>query len=257
MGTSYRALGSIGLIVPPRCNETVIEEALAIRPAGLAWCLASLGMAEYGDSHFKDALLAAEQAAVQLMEREVDVISYSGLPLTVMYGPDFHLELEDRLRNATGGSIPVASDSSLVIAALKAAGVGKVSIVSPYMPETLGRVVKLLEANGLEVADARGAELALGKLLTDLDDDSSYEAAQAALERNPATDGFLMACPQWPVVRAIDRLESETSKPVVTQLQAILWWALAQKGLAVDNLTLPVPLGRLLASPFPRSDVNG
>ena len=45
----YRSKGAIGFIVPPRCNETVLEEAFRLRPPGLTWCFASLGLSEFGE----------------------------------------------------------------------------------------------------------------------------------------------------------------------------------------------------------------
>lgn len=243
MAASYRSLGSIGYILPPRCNETVIEEALAIRPPGLAWCFASLGMPDFGERHFTDSLDLVEEAAAQLIEREVDVIVYSGIPLTASQSAGFHEEIEGRLERRFGSKVPIATDSSLVLQAIEALGMSKVTLVTPYRARTVERVAEMLDAAGLHVVDAVGQELSLAQLLTSLDDDSAYDSALASFGRVSGTDGFFLSCPQWPTVRNIERIEKATGLPVVTQLQAILWWAL---GVIGTGETPPqFPLGRL------------
>ncbi|TFB75012.1 hypothetical protein E3O06_06665 [Cryobacterium glaciale] len=243
MAASYRSLGSIGYILPPRCNETVVEEALAIRPLGLAWCFASLGMPDFGERHFTDSLDLVEEAAAQLIEREVDVIVYSGIPLTASQSPGFHAELEDRLARRFGTAVPLATDSSLVLRAIAALGMNKVTLVTPYNRGTVERVTEMLNAAGLDVVDAVGCELSLAQLLTELDDDSAYDSAIESFERASDTDGFFLSCPQWPTARNIVRIENATGRPVVTQLQAILWWALGIIGRA--DTPPQFPLGQL------------
>jgi maleate isomerase len=243
MAASYRSKGCIGYIVPPRCNETVIEEALAIRPPGLSWCFASLGMPEFGQTNFLEALEVVEEAASQLAERKVDMIVYSGVPLTATQGEDYHKLLETRLRNRVGGRIPVVTDSTLVLQALQLLQVNRVSLITPYRTATVERLSTLFQAKGHHVVDATGLGLSLGQLLTDAEDDSAFDAALDSFAKHPDTDGFYLSCPQWPVVGAIERLEEATGKPVVTQLQAVLWWAMHVLGLHGDE---PVPgLGRL------------
>jgi maleate isomerase len=246
---SYRSKGSIGYILPPRCNETVIEEALAIRPPGLAWCFASLAMADFGRDHFARALDAVEDAATQLVDRGVDVIVYSGVPLTAGQGATFHEQLEERLR-AQIATVPVVTDSQLIVQALGALGVGRLSVVTPYRAETVLRVRALFESHGFEVVDATGIELSLAQLLTDVDDDSAFLAACASFEAHPETEAFYLSCPQWPVVRAIERLEARTGKPVVTQLQAVLWWTMQVLELSDDVPAMP--LGRLMETRLTR-----
>ena len=115
----YRSKGAIGFIVPPRCNETVLEEAFRLRPPGLTWCFASLGLPEFGEQSFDAALALTETAAKELAVRKVSVIVLAGLPLQTARGPKYYQELEARLQAAVGDAIPVATDGRLVIEALQ------------------------------------------------------------------------------------------------------------------------------------------
>jgi len=223
----YRSRGAIGFIVPPRCNETVLEEAFRLRPPGLTWCFASLGLSEFGEQSFDAALALAETAAKELAVRKVSVIVLAGLPLQTAKGPKYYQELEARLRAAVGDAIPVATDGRLVIEALHALAARRVSVVTPYQKPYLDNLGRMLAAHDLEVVSAKGEELSLGELISELHFDSAYEKTMESLREQPETDAIYISCPQWPVVGSIARIEQETGKPVVTQLTSILWWTLA------------------------------
>ena len=238
----YRSKGSIGLIVPPRCNETVLEEAFRIRPPGLTWCVATLGLPELARQDFDAALALTETAAKELAARKVSVIVLTGLPLQTSHGPRYHEELRDRIQSVVDGLIPVETDAGLVTKALHALGAKRVSVISPYQKPFLDNLVRMIEAHYFEVVSAKGEELKLAELISELHFDSAYQKTMESLREQPDTDAFYISCPQWPIVGSIARIEGETGKPVVTQLTAILWWALTTLGLE-DRVT---GYGRLL-----------
>lgn len=227
----YRSKGSIGLIVPPRCNETVLEEAFRIRPPGLTWCVASLGLPELTERDFETALAATETAARELAQRKVSVIVQTGVPLQVAQGPAYHFELRERLRAAVGGQVRVATDSGLVMAALSAYGARRVSVITPYQRPILDNLVRMLEAHGFQVVSAVGEEMRLAELISELHFDSVYHKAMESFAERPDTDAFYVSCPQWPVVGNLARIEAATGKPAIAQLPAILWWTLHTLGL--------------------------
>lgn len=239
----YRSIGSIGYIIPPRCNETVIEEAIAIRPAGVAWCFATLGLANLDASKYSDSLAQVDAAVQDLLAREVDVIVYGGMPLTAAQGVEYYSDtLEDHLREMVQGKVPVATDTSIVVEALGELGVDDCAVVTPYQAQTLVQVCAMLEAGGVNVVTSIGLGYTLPEFITRLESTSAYEAALKAFKKTPDIDGFYLSCPQWPLVDNIARIEEATEKPVVTQVQSILWWARKQTGWQVD-----VPgFGRLL-----------
>lgn len=227
----YRAKGSIGLIVPPRCNETNLEEAYRLRPPGLTWCVASLGMSNFGGRDFDLALAKMEEAARELAERKVSVVVPAGLPLQVHRGPRYYRDLEDIIQAAVGPDIPVATDARAVLMALHAMGARRVSAVTPYQEVSLKGLVDMLSADGFDVVSANGEDVSLAEVISTFDFDSSYDKAMKSYSEQPDTDLIYISCPQWPVIDNVERIEAETGKPVVTQLTAIMWWALTTLGL--------------------------
>ena len=248
MAASYRARGSIGWIVPPRCNETIIEEAFRIRPEGVSWAFASLGMEEFGKAHFDEALAVVEAAAKDLVARKVGVIIYSGMPLTASRGGDYHELVTGRIRESTGTDVPITTDTALVLAGLRAVGASRISLVTPYQDATVRNVAAVFAADGFEVVDQRGLGLTLAQLITEPTDETSYDLAMESFAAHPELEAFYLGCPQWPVVGNIARLEKETGRPVVTQVQAAVWWAAAHLGVE----DVPTDYGQLFTKAAPR-----
>lgn len=232
----YRAKGSIGLIVPPRCNETNLEEAYRLRPPGLTWCVASLGMSDFGGGNFDRALANMEEAARELAERQVSVIVPAGIPLQVHRGPHYYEELEEVIQAAVGPNIPIATDVRAVLMAIHAMGATRVSAVTPYQEVSLRGLVETLSAHDFDVVSANGEEVSLAQVISSFDFDSSYTKAMESYSEQPDTDLIYISCPQWPVLGNVERIEKETGKPVVTQLTAIMWWAVTTLGLR-DRIT--------------------
>ena len=199
---------------------------MKIRPGGLSICFASLGLHEFQVDDFDRSLALVEETVKELVDRQVDAIVYTGTPLTASRGPFFNQELRSRMQTWSGG-IPVATDSGLVLLALRALGANRVSLVTPYKDEIVASVVRVVEAHGFTLAASAGKDLRLAELLTGLDHDSVSKVVEEVFEMNRQTDAFYISCPQWPIVDNISTIESTYGLPVVTQLGAIMWWVLS------------------------------
>lgn len=242
----YRSIGSIGYIIPPRCNETVIEEAIAIRPAGVAWCFATLGLSNLESILYADSLAQVDAAVQDLLARQVDVIVYGGMPLTAAQGVSYYSNsLESQLREMVAGKVPVSTDTSIVLEAVRALGVTNCAVVTPFREQTLNQVCDMLAAGGMTIGASSGLGYTLPEFITRTQSGDAYDAALQAFSEAPDIDGFYLSCPQWPLVDNIARIEEATGKPVVTQVQSILWWARRQAGWPVEVSGY----GRLLSDP--------
>jgi maleate isomerase len=227
----YGEQGTIGLIVPPRTNETLLYEMMQVVPDGVSWCLSCLGLGEHDADEYERALAAVELCTEELVARGVGAVAFAGLPLSTARGPRYHLQLEERIQAAAGGSVPATTDLTVCIAALRTLGVGRVAVISNYQEAVLARLVVALETAGLEVVNAKGIHLTLAEQITAATFDSAFDLAVEACGEAPEADGLLLACPQWPLVGNIRRIETVTGRPVVSQLQAIAWWALDRLGI--------------------------
>ncbi len=228
---AYGWKATIGCIVPPRTNETVINEAVRLAPEGVSWCWSVMGLPEFGQYEFDEALHRASVAARELADRDVDIIVSSGIPLVTSKGPGYHERLEAELAAAIGHRKPVTTDIHCVLGALRALGLTEISILSIYQRYIQDNLIRYLGHYGIRTVGDEGLEYALADCMTRPTMETSYEAALLLGGKAPGADGLFVSCPQWPVVGNVARLERETGKPVVAQLAAILWGCLSQIGL--------------------------
>lgn len=240
---AYGWKATIGCIVPPRTNETVFHEAFRLAPEGVSWCWSVLGLPEFGQYQFDEALNRANVAAKELANRDVDIIVFAGIPLQSSKGPGYHERLEQELAAAIDGKKPVTTDIHCVLGALQALGVDAVVISSIYQPYIQDNLIRYLQHYGIRTLADERLGYALADCMTKPTMDTSYDAAMTAYRKAPQAEGMFISCPQWPVVGNIERLERETGKPVVAQIPAILWACLSQLGIREPR----TGYGRLLA----------
>lgn len=228
---AYGWKATIGCIVPPRTNETVIHEALRVAPDGVSWCWSVMGLPEFGRFEFDEALQRASVAAKELADRDVDIIVSTGLPLVTSKGPGYHEQLEQELAASAGRRKPVITDIHCVLGALMAFGLDDIVLSSIYQRYIQDNLIQYLGHYGIRTLADEGLEYALADCLTRPTMETSYGAAMRAHRKAPEAKGVFIACPQWPLVGNIERVERETGKPVVAQVPAITWACLSRLGL--------------------------
>ena len=240
---AYGEKATIGFLGPPRTNSTVLHEAFRLVPTGVTWCWSTMGLPEFGQYEFDQALALAEVCAKELANREVSVIVMTGIPLITSKGAPYHEQIERELSAAIGGHVPVTTDVRCVLAALAALKLKNIAVASIYQRYIQDNMIRYFEHYGVRTLADEALSYALADCMTRPTMTTAYESAQRALKRAPGADGLFIACPQWPVIDHIERLEREHSIPVVTHLSAIMWGGLSRVGVRV-----PFPgFGRLLS----------
>ena len=229
--SAYGWKASIGFIGPPRTNETVLHEAVRLAPPGVSWCWSTMGLPEFGNYEFDEALKLAAVCAKELANRDVSVIVVTGIPLMTSKPPGYHRQLERELSDAIGHRKPVTSDVACVMGALSTLALDRIIITSIYQRFIQDNLIRYFERYGITTLADETLSYALADCMTQPTMDTAREVALAAHAKAPAAQGMFIACPQWPVIDSIARLEHATGKPVVTHLAAIMWGALAQIGI--------------------------
>jgi len=230
---AYGWKATIGFIGPPRTNETVLHEAVRLAPPGVAWCWSTMGLPEFGKYEFDQALGLAELCAKELADREVSVIAMTGIPLISSKGAPYHERLERELAAAIGHRVPVTTDIHCVMAALMAMGAERIAVSSIYQRYIQDDMIRYFGHYGVRTLADEALDYALADCMTRPTMTTAYETSTRVVRKAPDAQGLFIACPQWPVIDHIERLERESGKPVVTHLSAILWGSLSQIGVRV------------------------
>jgi maleate cis-trans isomerase len=227
---AYGEIATIGFIGPPRTNGTVLHEAFRLAPPGVTWVWSTMGLPEFGQLEFDQALALAESCAKELANREVSVIVMTGIPLMTSKGAPFHQTMERNIAEAVGHRIPVTTDLQCVLASFAAMNMRQIALSSIYQRYIQDNLIRYFDHYGIRTLADEALSYALADCMTKPSMTTAYDTAEKALARAPKADGLFIACPQWPVIGHIERLEREHGIPVVTHLSAIMWGALARIG---------------------------
>lgn len=251
MSKNYR----VGLIVPS--SNTTMETEI---PRMLNWRMqqmpeqsftfhsSRMRMMHVTPEELKRMDNDSDRCAVELSDARCDVLAYACLVAIMSMGRGYHVASEERLaRKAAdnGGAAPVISSAGALVDGIHTLGAKKVAIITPYM-EPLTEMVcdyisdqEIIVTNrlSLEIPDnlavGRRDPLALTELVTQLD----HSQADAVV---------LSACVQMPSLGAIQKVQDEIGKPVLSAATATVYKIL--KALKLEPV---VPnAGRLLSGEF-------
>jgi len=201
-------------------------EFYRMAPDGVSVHTARMGLKETTPEALVEMAEHAGEAAALLATAEVDVIVYGCTTGSLVGGVEWEKRLVQRIEGETG--IPTLSTIRAVVDALKALGVRRVGVATPYTDDLNRLEQAFLESQGMEVTAIRG----LG-LVRNVDIGRTDGAAVEKLARAVArgADTIFISCTNLPTIDLIEPLEAELRRPIVTSNQASIWAALRSCGL--------------------------
>jgi len=230
----------IGLIIPS-VNRMTERQFNHYAPEGLGVYVARGRVA--GEPKRTVAELTGEiaHAAGTLADAHPDLIVFHCTHTSMKEGTDGEARIIKLIRDTTG--IESLSTSSLVNDALRALGLKKLVVLSPY--QSNADIIAYLSAAGFSVV----RDVALKcKTAADFETITPQRWLELARENDtPDADGIFLSCTNTTQIEAVAAIEQELGKPVVNSNQAVLWGCLKRlKGKFGDGFTTPTHLGRLM-----------
>ncbi|MBX5493663.1 MAG: hypothetical protein IRZ14_21140 [Chloroflexi bacterium] len=230
--------------VSPAILDTSAEECRKLLPPGVlhVGLTISLPVQTLTPEALAQARGLIVDAARRLAAEEVQAIVAGGAPATAGQGPAADRELLAALRAATG--LPCTTANEAVVAALRALGLRRIAVVSPFVPARNAEIAQYLAACEIEVVATRGLGLERNVEFARQPAWVPYTLAREVVRQAPAVEGVYIACPRWPVVDIVASLEADLGRPVVAAAAAMMWQALRLLGIGEAALGY----GRLLDS---------
>ena len=189
--------------------------------------------------------IESDRCAVELSDARCDVLAYACLVAIMCQGPGYHNESEQRLFNKTkenGAATPVISSAGALVEGIKALGAKKVAIITPYMKPLTNQVIEYIEASDIQVTDSISLEIP-DNLEVGRQDPLRLVEIVKKLDISQADAVVLSACVQMPSLNAIQIVEDNIGKPVLSAAVATVY-----KILKTLNLDSYVPnAGSLLS----------
>lgn len=174
--------------------------------------------------HMADAI---EEAAKLLTHVPgLGVIAFNCTAGSFIKGKGYDQEIIERIVRATG--VPATTMVTAVVMGLRALGIHKLVMLTPYT-ERMTKLEKVfLEEEGFEVLAYKC--LGLDNIIKQNEVEPMAWYQMTKEMQDPRADGYFLSCGGIRVVDVIERLETELEKPVVTSNQATLWHCLRKVG---------------------------
>ena len=220
----------------PSANSVAEPQMNAMLPAGVALLTTRLHL---DPANRLSMLDRTEEATSLLVDAGVDLLAFHCTGVT-MTNRDVAAGVKARIAACT--STPVVVTSDAIVAALSALNARSIVLVSPYVQEVNDYEKAFLAQDGVTVVADRALELRGAVAYGSVEPRAWYDHTVAM--RRPDADAYFLSCTAIKSVDAVDALERELGRPVITSNQAMLWFALRSAGITdrIDGF------GRLLSA---------
>jgi len=215
----------IGLMVPSS-NTTVEPEFYRALPRGVTLHTARLYLTRIAPEAILQMVQDMETQAKLLASADVDVIVLGATAPSFLRGLGYDRELIGKIEAVTGRK--ATTTSTALIEALRHVGARRVVLGSAYDEKVNGIAKAFLEASGMEVLAMEGLALVDNLVVGRLGAETAYDLAMKV--NRPDADAIALSCTNWRTMDAIERIERDTGKPVVSTTQATIWAALRAIG---------------------------
>lgn len=127
--------------------------------------------------------------------------------------------------------LPFLTTANSVIEAMRALGMRRIALLSPYTDELNQHEIDFLERSGFHVSRTAGLGIT-SERFSELAFLGPQDAVRLAREADGTDiDGLFLTCTDFACADAIEEIEKRAQKPVVTSNQASLWAALRAGGV--------------------------
>ncbi len=247
-----RGRGRIGAMVPSS-NRNLEPDFVLLAPEGVSVHFVRIPTGDLDALPDSEALeqyanTPVEEPARFLKDATVDVIAYGCTSATLSGTPEFDAELRTKIETLSG--LPTVTAAGSLIEALEVLDISRVAFASPYVRELHGRALKFLSASGLEVVSEADVGRDLGNYEQEMSPSAVYRLGREA--DSAAADALVLSCTEMRAVEAIEALERDLNKPVVTSNQALVFACLRR----LDVSAASVREGGRLYQSMPTTDSN-
>lgn len=227
----------IGLIVPSS-NTTAEPEIATAAPDGVSVHTARMPLENVTAADLDTMADRAIECAGLLRHADVDIVAYTCTTGSLLHGHGFDAKLESEIEETA--DCPAVATALSVERALDAVDCRRIALVTPYIDDLTRREIEYVEENGHEVVAVDNREIEANTDIGALTAEDAYRQVKTLLEDTNEPDGVFLSCTNYPSLSAIDILENDLDRPVVTSNMATLWDAL--RTLNVNATGMP---GRL------------
>lgn len=228
----------IGLIIPSS-NRLAEPQFHRYAPAGVGVHFSRMRMTGKWRTSLNELKPALAEVAAALSDTKPGIIVFHCTANSMEHGLAGEASLVETIRDASGCFTMTTAQA--ITAALDHFGIKKLVLLTPYVKQTNEHQVRYLHEAGYQVIHELGLALDSDDYIT-----VTPERWVEVVKQNsrPEAEGYLLSCTNTRTIEAINVLEDELGKPVITSNQATLWACLKKLGISHTDRNL----GRLFSS---------
>jgi maleate isomerase len=220
----------IGFLVPPG-NPTVEPEMMELAPEGVSLHFTRMNADGPAGTHAGQEERNLSQVAsvpdgvklLSMVSPNVIVMAHTATSYTL--GQGLEATLVERMEALSGARFITAFGS--VLEALAHLGARRIAYATPYSAEMTARGRQHLERCGLEVVSSGH----LSNVRNIYEETSERAYAIARQVDHPDADVIFLSGVGMPTLDALQPLEQDTGKPVISAASAMMWHALRTAGV--------------------------
>jgi maleate cis-trans isomerase len=229
----------IGLIIPS-INRMTEPQFNHYAPEGLGIHVARGRVAGLPARTVAELTDEIAHAAGTLADADPDLIVFHCTNTSMKEGADGEARIIDLINKTTG--IEALSTSKLVTDALRALGLHKLVLLSPY--RTNAEIISYLKEAGFTVVNDVALACSTAAAFEEITPQQWLELARE--NDRPEADGIFLSCTNTTQIEAVAAIEQALGKPVVNSNQAVLWGCLKRLKDKLGGAPALPELGRLM-----------
>lgn len=224
MFEDYVPQRKIGSLAPLAVIDNHPYEFYQLVPSGIMIVMVPLGLQRFTAEDVERVFKPIDGQLDLLLERGIDIVIQSGVPLPILIGPEALKRLLGHIEEKT--HLPATSTVLSVVAAAKRLGIKKIAAANKWsdkMNQTLGQ---FFAVEGISMAGTNSQSMAPSqfvKMTSSASIQLAYDLGRGAMEKFPEADGVYIGGGAWLTLPVITKLEEEFGKPVITNQVATVW----------------------------------
>jgi maleate isomerase len=226
---NYGWRAKIGLIYMA-AGEVMEPEFFAIAPEGVVTLTTRIHFESMTAETIRNMLVSddLERCTRLLSFAKCNVILFGGTSCSFLGGLKWEEKILDRMRNASNG-IEVINTSQASVKALKAVNAKKIIFAGPYTNDIIEAGVNYFSKSGFNVIGSKGLGLEVEHEIATLPLSDVYSLAKES--DHPGADAVYLSCTGMRTIPILEELEADLGKPVISAVQASMWYALKVVGV--------------------------
>lgn len=222
---NYGTRARLGMLLPSS-NRAAEPQFHAMLPAGVSLHTTRLKLKGSSEGDLLGMTERIEEASELVADSGVDLIVFHCTAVST-FSAELEQSIKERVARASGK--PATATSEAIVAAFHALGAARIVMLSPYMEAVNARESGFFQGAGFEVLGCAGLNLSGAGRMMEVSPEKWREFTLA--HRDDRADAYLISCTTVRSVDAVEELESELGRPVLTSNTATAWHCLRKMGI--------------------------